>query len=160
MQVSVVYESMYGNTSELATAIADAVRSASADATVTVARVGEASYEAVANADLLIVGGPTHALSMSRASTRRQAVEAPGKAKQPTPVAIEPGAATGPGVREWLDGLPPAAGGRAAAAFDTRLSFPLSGGAARPIARRLRRRGYAMAGKPRGFVVARATGPL
>ena len=47
-----------------------------------------------------------------------------------------------------------------AAAFDTRLPFPLAGGAARPIARELRRHGYNVVAKPMGFVVDGAQGPL
>jgi hypothetical protein len=47
-----------------------------------------------------------------------------------------------------------------AAAFDTRLAFPLAGEAARPIARGLRRRGYDIIAKPVGFVVDGAQGPL
>jgi hypothetical protein len=72
---------------------------------------------------------------------------------------LEP-AADGPGLREWLDSLPPATPGCRAATFDTRLSKPLSGSAARSVARRLRRNGYQMAAKPAQFVVTDMTGPL
>jgi hypothetical protein len=50
--------------------------------------------------------------------------------------------------------------GRRAAAFDTRLVFPLAGGAARPIARALRLSGYRVDPRPQGFVVDAAQGPL
>jgi hypothetical protein len=68
--------------------------------------------------------------------------------------------AEGPGVREWFDGLPKVEDGGRAAAFDTRLGSPMAGGAARRIARRLRKHGYALLSDPEGFVVEDAYGPL
>src|SRR5471030_563558 len=65
-----------------------------------------------------------------------------------------------PGVRDWLEALPKSPRGPMAAAFDTRVPFPLAGGAGRSIARRLRRRGYDVVVKPEGFVVDAAEGPL
>lgn len=50
---------------------------------------------------------------------------------------MEPDAAAA-GVREWLAAVPATDGSRRAAAFDTRLDKPLSGGAAPRIARQLR----------------------
>lgn len=50
---------------------------------------------------------------------------------------VEPDAAAA-GVREWLAAVPATDGSRRAAAFDTRLDKPLSGGAAPRIARQLR----------------------
>ena len=91
---------------------------------------------------------------MSKAATRRkvlQAREVPANGAGER-VKAEPGAGR-PGVREWLDALPRASGARAAAAFDTRYSFPLAGGAARSIAKGLRRHGYDVAAKPQGFIV-------
>ena len=67
--------------------------------------------------------------------------------------------AVGLGLREWLEALPAGLGERRAAAFDTRLSYPLAGGAARTIARRLGHRGYELVAKPTGFVVQGAQGP-
>ena len=68
--------------------------------------------------------------------------------------------AEGPGVREWFDGLSMVENGGRAAAFDTRLGSPMAGGAARGIARRLRKHGYQLVGDPEGFVVEDAYGPL
>ena len=82
----------------------------------------------------------------------------PPKAGTP-PFELTAGAA-GPGVSEWLSGLPAISTGCRAAAFDTRLSYPLAGGAASPIARRLRRLGYRVGAEPQGFVVKAAQGPL
>ena len=78
-----------------------------------------AGPEVLADADLVVVGGPTHAHGMSRAATRKAAVEAANK-----PVSglkVEPGA-LGPGLREWLGALDRHQ--VKAAAFDTRMHGP------------------------------------
>jgi len=151
MDVTVVYETLYGSTRGLAEALAEGVRSADPQATVSVLSVDEASPDRIADTALLLVGGPTHALGMSRASTRRSGRE--GKD------AAAAGAATMTGVREWLTGLPPAPPGATAAAFTTKLANPLAGSAARGIARGLRKARYRVVGSE-GFIVSTATGPL
>jgi flavorubredoxin len=70
MKAVVIYESMYGNTHRIASAIAAGIRRH--DEAVVVP-VGEANAELVKSADLVVVGGPTHAHSMSRAGTRKGA---------------------------------------------------------------------------------------
>ena len=135
MRAVVVYESMYGNTHLLRTPSesGSAPPSTSAFSRVT------ARPEVVADADLVVVGGPTHIHGMSRASTRKAAVQAADK-----PVGglkVEPDA-LGPGLREWFGWL-----GRypvRAAAFDTRTHghATLTGRAAKGIARRLREHGF------------------
>jgi hypothetical protein len=57
MRALVVYESMYGNTHAIACAIAAGLR---ATHEVTLVPVSAATPELPAEADLLIVGGPTH----------------------------------------------------------------------------------------------------
>lgn len=149
MHALVVYESMYGNTHAAATAIAEGLRG-SYD--VDVVPIGAATPELLAAADLLVVGGPTHAHSLSRTSTRKAAVEAAHKPGGPD---LDPGAGSA-GAREWLDAL--CDGGRkTAAAFDTRMSGPatLTGRAALGIARRLRRHGYLLVLPPQSFIVDR-----
>lgn len=153
MDVVVVYESIYGNTKAIAESVAEGVRKGDPAARVTVLPVADAGRDAVGGASLVIVGGPTHILGMSRASSRRAAAEA----------ARSPAAGDGDseGVREWLGALP-RSGGRArmAAAFDTRLSSRLAGGAARSIAKSLRRHGYTVVVEPEGFIVDESAGPL
>lgn len=147
MHALVVYESMYGNTRAAATAIAEGLRHSFE---VEVMPIGAATPELLAAADLLVVGGPTHVHSLSRASTRKAAVEAAHKPGGPD---LDPDA-NGSGVREWLDAL--GDGGReCAAAFDTRMSGPatLTGRAALGIARRLRRHGYLLVLSPESFIV-------
>jgi Flavodoxin domain len=114
MRALVVYESMYGNTRQIAEAIARGLRSAYA---VQVVSVASAPYEHVGRYDLVVVGGPTHARGMSRPDTRQSAMSAPGvQSEHPR---VEPGAG-GMGLRVWLDSLGLCSG--QAAAFDTRLN--------------------------------------
>lgn len=153
MKVVVVYESMYGNTHLVADAVAAGLRDAMADGVqTTVLPVGEATQDALAGADLVVVGGPTHVHGMSRPSTRRAAAEA--AAKPESGVEMDPDA-EGPGLREWFDGLGdlPAR----AAAFDTRIELPaaFTGRASKGIARRLRRHGCTLVADPRSFLVTK-----
>jgi hypothetical protein len=150
MRAVLVYESMYGNTRLVADGIADGLVEA---LEVTVVRVGEVGPKLLDGVDLLVVGGPTHAWSMSRPNTRRKAVQA---AQQPgSNVYLERGV-NGTGVREWLATLERRAG-LAAAAFDTRMPGPaiLTGRASRAIARQLRRHGYQLVVPPESFRVSR-----
>lgn len=149
MRALIVYESMFGNTAEIAEAIAQGLRR---HCDVDVARVDD-PIPALARVDLLVVGGPTHAFGLSRPRTRRDAAERPGGAA---------GTGADTGVREWLD---TAAGFRPrthAAAFGTKVGKPswLPGSAARGIGRKLRRRGFALAAGPVDFYVEGTPGPL
>jgi len=71
MRAVIVYESMFGNTRRIAESIADGL----AWEDVEVIGVTHAGQEALGGTDLLVVGGPTHAWSMSRPSTRKGAPE-------------------------------------------------------------------------------------
>jgi hypothetical protein len=64
----IVYESMYGNTHQVADAIGAGLSTAF---DVSVIPVSKASPAVPTDADLVVVGGPTHAHGMSRAATRR-----------------------------------------------------------------------------------------
>ena len=62
MHVVVLFESLFGNTLEVAEAIADGARAADPTAEVACLRVAEADLEKVRAADLLVVGArPTFA---------------------------------------------------------------------------------------------------
>ena len=146
MQALVVYESMYGNTEAVARAIADGLRSGSE---VRLEEVGTASTTLV-GIDLLVVGGPTHAFSMSRPSTRADAAD-----KTDDPVI-----STGIGLREWIETLAPTAG-VAVATFDTRVRRPrVPGSAARAARKRLRDHGFRSVDPPTTFWVDGGEGPL
>jgi hypothetical protein len=149
MRALVVYESMYGNTHAVAIGIAASLR-ASHD--VTVVPVTRATRELVDAADLLVVGGPTHAHGLSTGTSRRSALQA--ARQQGTALTVDPDA-DGPGLRGWLAGLGAARG--LAVAFDTRMAGSplLTGQASRGIARHLKRHGYRMVAAPESFLVTR-----
>lgn len=149
MRAVVVYESMYGNTHLIAGAIASGLETAF---DVSVVPVSRASPAVLADADLVVVGGPTHAHGMSRAATRKAAVEA--ASKPASPLKLEPGA-LGPGLRDWFGSL-----GRyqaKAAAFDTRIHAPaaLTGRASKAVARLLRAHGFGLVAEPQSFLVSK-----
>jgi flavodoxin len=66
MRAVVVYESMYGNTHQVAEAIGAGLGGAFEVSVVPVSKAGPA---VLADADLVVVGGPTHLHAMSRAAT-------------------------------------------------------------------------------------------
>ena len=143
MKAVVVYESMYGNTHRVADAIG---RGLAGSCEVVVVPVAEAAPALVTDADLLVVGGPTHAHGMSRPSTRKAAVE---QAKDP----IDP-AASGAGVREWLATVPPFSA--TSAAFDTRAGMApalLTGRASKGLAKQLHQHGFGQVAEPESFLV-------
>lgn len=143
MNALVVYESMFGNTRTIAEAIADGLghdaRAVPVDAV---------SADQLAAADLVIVGGPTHAFGMTRPKTRAAAAQ---MAAQPGKSLSFEGAA-GPGLREWIDRTDFT--GRSAAAFDTRIRIKIpTPHAASKIARALRNRGAELVASPKSFWV-------
>jgi flavodoxin len=149
MRALVMYESMFGNSERVARAIAEGLEE-HADVLVrdvTTAAAGEIPDDV----DVLVVGGPTHAFSMSRPSTRDDA--------------IRQGASQGmaaDGLREWLEALAPDLGGLRCASFDTRVTRArrLPGSAARSAARVLRRHRGTMVTAPTSFFVDDVAGPL
>ena len=148
MRAVVVYESMWGSTAAIAQTIA---RELERYGEVRLISVLEARPNTVAGADLVVVGGPTHVHGMSRSGSRLSTAE----------TEAIPGAATGPGVREWLRELPDGRG-TSAAAFDTRIDKPrwLVGAASGGIARGLRKHGYRMIAPGESFLVTDSEGPL
>lgn len=148
MRALVVFESMFGNTRDVAHAVADGL---STGAQVDVMEVGTAPAQLDPDVALLVVGGPTQAFGMSRAGTRADAQK-----QSPQPV-VSPGI----GVREWLERLAAAPSGIAAATFDTRISSPrVPGSAARGAHKRLRHLGFVMVAPPEDFFVKGTGGPL
>jgi hypothetical protein len=147
MRAVVVYESMYGNTHQVATAIGAGLETAF---DVSVVPVSHADPAMLADADLVVVGGPTHVHGMSRPGTRKGAVDAAGKPD--SQLKAEPDA-LGPGLREWFGTL-----GRypaKAAAFDTRLHglATMTGRASRRVARLLNAHGFELVAPPESFLV-------
>jgi len=89
MRGFVVYESLFGNTARIAQAVVDGLKEH-----LDVELHSVAEGQLLEAGDLLVMGGPTHAFSMSRANTRQEAVNQ-GASVDPTI-----------GLREWLEELP------------------------------------------------------
>lgn len=147
MRAMIVYESMFGNTRDIADAVALGLRIH--DVEVTAVEVGEASAGLSGDLDLLVVGAPTHALSLSRTQTRESAAEQ----------AEEPLVSAGTGVREWLETLPKGAG-RRVATFDTHVDKKIPGSASKAARKRLRRLGFRPVVPAESFYVSDMQGPL
>jgi flavodoxin-like protein len=147
MRALVVYESMFGNTKKIAEEVAGGLMGRMP---VEVVEVGSAPRTLPGDVSLLVVGGPTHAFGMSRASTRKSAAEQ-----------AENGLVSrGEGIREWLAALPVGAP-VTAAAFDTKIrSTYLPGSAAKGVYKALRRHRLRSAGRPVSFYVTGTKGPL
>lgn len=158
MKSVVVFESMYGNTHEIAEQIAAGLESIGP---VVLGNPAQVPTSTAAGADLLVVGGPTHVHGMTSAASRRAATET--AAKDPD-VDMDPDLDAedlSVGLRDWFDDLPDGHG-RLAAAFDTRLDKPavFTGSAAKGIARRLKRHHFGAIADPESFLVGDAAGPL
>ena len=142
----VVYESMWGNSEQLAQAVSEGVAELMP---VDLTDVAAAPTD-LADVALVIAGGPTHGHTMSRPRTRR---DARGHGALHGSIGI--------GLREWLDELPDEHE-RWLAAFDTRVKtgLRLPASAARSAARVGRRHRFHSAAPPKSFYLLDADGPL
>jgi flavodoxin len=128
MNVLIVYLSFYGNTANIAEKIAEAIGE-----NATVRFIEDVSNREIAEADLVILGSPTH------------------KYYEPSDM------------REFLDGLPEESiRGKYFCVFDTRFNQPISkqGSAALEISRRIKRRGGILFFPTESFFVEEREGPL
>lgn len=150
-RAAVVYESMFGNTRIIAEAIAEGLRQQGLQVTCTSVDKARSRTEAH-QSDVLILGAPTHAFSLSREHTRADAVGR-GAPVQRSRI----------GLREWLAAVRPRPDSPlpVVAVFDTRASrvrrLPAAADAA---ARLVRRHGLRIVGGPTGFLVQGSPGPL
>ena len=145
MRALVVVESIWGNTETIARAIATGIGGDDVDVVSAV----DAPAALAEDVDLVVVGGPTHAFSMTTASTRESA--------------RQQGATTIPvrGIREWIEQLASPSRAVRVATFDTRTVSPrLPGSAAKKAMKRLVARGLEPAAKPETFGVHGYGGPL
>jgi hypothetical protein len=148
MKAIVAYESLFGNTRRVAESIAIGM---SEFADVTVLNINRLNLDKLAGLDLLVVGAPTHAHTISTSASRK---EAERQSKQPARRLRLERDATGMGVREWIETLPESTG--LCAAFDTRADVLklLSGAASTTIDKRLRRKGMRAIIDPESFLVS------
>lgn len=148
MNVLIVHESMFGNTRQVASAIADGMREGTAHGgDVRVVHVDDAPTTIGDDVDLLLVGGPTHGFSMTRPQTRHDAISKGADAARE-------------GVREWIDQVTPRHG-LPVVTFDTRVHVKmLPGSAASSAAKALRHRGFDGAERGETFWVKDVAGPV
>ena len=147
----VVFESMFGNTQQIAEA--EAVKEGLSTSVPTdILEVGTAPGVIPDGVGLIIVGGPTHAFGMSRPKTREDATRQAGGHV----------VSGGNGLRGWITGLERAHGrDLAAAAFDTRIAEPrVPGSAARRAEKRVGKLGFKIATPSESFYVTGTAGPL
>jgi hypothetical protein len=146
MKAVVVYESLWGNTSAIARAIAEGI-----GPETRALSTAEATDEAVSAADLIVAGAPVLGFKLPTEKMREGARTNPG-GKPPRPADL-----SHPSMRSWMEGLP--AGHGRSAAFDTQVRGPF-GKAAPTIAEALEKAGYARLVDPVGFTVTGRFGPL
>ena len=150
----IVFESMYGNNQKVAEAIAEGLRAAAPQFAAEVIEVNDAPDAIPTDVALLLVGGPNHALGMTRPRDRQDA-------KKHTEAPL---VSSGIGLREWFDQLEQAPRSIPAAAWDTRIKKPgfmrWLDRASAGIEKRLRRRGFELATSAEHFFVDGTTGPL
>jgi hypothetical protein len=147
MRALVVYESMFGNTAEIASAVSEGMAQ---EMDADVHEVSDAPVVVTGLVDLIVLGGPTHAFSLSRPSTRADAVKQGAPADR---AAV--------GLREWLGGLPKGQHSELVATFDTRAERVrhLPGSAAKKAAKLAHALGYTPVAHE-SFYVADVAGPL
>jgi hypothetical protein len=138
----VVYESVFGNAREIAHAIAEGLAPALAS---TVVAAGEAPKVIGPDVELLVVGGPNHALGMPRPSTRQGAVDGHGAVIEDTTV----------GLHEWLETVEGPRDGLGAAALLVKLDH-----ASRTEEKLLRRLEATLVAPAAHFTVTDTKGPL
>ena len=142
MRTLIVVESMWGNTRRVAEAVA-----AGLPGEVSVVDVADAP-PTIPDVDLLLMGGPTHAFSMSRPGTRQDAV---GRGASGDPAT---------GLREWLDALRTAGRRPRTATFSTKVDKRfLPGDAARSAAKAAKDHGLTVVDHGT-FLVHDYAGPL
>lgn len=150
-----IYESTFGNTHAIAAAIAeglgDGLRARGLDVPVQLVDVAQAPWDPPADTSLLVLGGPTHAFSMSRPSTREDALQ---RAHQ------HDLARAGTGIREWID-RSSASATMTVVTFDTRVKKRfVPGSAAKSAAKALSEDGFDHVERGETFWVADIAGPL
>ena len=144
MKALVVYESHWGDTAEIAEAIAEGIGPEARALTTT-----EATPELVSEADLVVAGAPVMAFNLP-GDKILESIARDGKAPLPPDVSH-------PSLRTWLETLPKHHA--VAASFETRIKWS-PGGATGAIEKFLHQAGFRTIAKPGKFVVKGSYGPL
>jgi hypothetical protein len=141
----VVYESLWGNTAEIARAIAEGI-GPDARAVPT----SKAAPELPAGVDLLVTGAPLLGFSLATEDMRASIASNPGNAPSRPDL-------TQPSMRAWLERLQPGSCG--CATFETRIWWS-PGSAAKTMMTALEAKGLQRAAEPNKFIVTGKYGPL
>lgn len=145
MRALVVFESIWGNTEQLAREVAAGLGGDRTDVMDAASAPGVIGPEV----DVVVVGGPTHAFSMSTAATRESARKQ-GAERIPER-----------GIREWIEAQQSPGRAIPVATFDTRVVTPrLPGSAAKKAMKRLVGLGFRAIAKPETFDVHGYSGPV
>ncbi len=144
MDAIVVYESLWGNTAEVARAVAEGLGPGAR-----ALRADEVTAADVEGAGLIVAGAPVFGFKLSSEKMREGIRQSPGRGPAPD--------LSCPLLRTWLASLP--AGSACAAAFDTQVRGPFGKGAPE-IQSLLETKGYVGIAEPEGFVVKGSQGPL
>lgn len=144
MDAVVVYESFWGNTAEVARAIAEGI-----GPEARVLSTDEATDAVLAPAHLIVVGAPILGFSLASDGMRQQISH---DAKAPAPADLSHRS-----MREWLESVP--SGEARYATFETGFKWS-PGSAARKIAHALEDAGYIQLTKPERFLITGTYGPL
>lgn len=149
MTVLAIVESYFGHTTLIAEAISSGLAEAAGPVTVTRVPAADAPREIPQEVSLLLVGAPTHNMSLPGPPSRRQAAEKGATAGQDV------------GIQEWIELAVPRADLRVVT-FDTSMKtrFMPSFTAARSAYKSLRRRGFRAAERGPSFYVTDVGGPL
>jgi hypothetical protein len=141
----VVYESLWGNTSAIAHAIAEGIGDQARVCSTT-----EAPIALAAGADLIVGGAPLMGFSLPTESMHESVGSDAKHRAHPPDVAHPP-------IRSWLQSMPKGSG--FCAGFETRIWWS-PGSAAKKITKLLQGAGYTPVAAPEKFVVTGTYGPL
>ena len=148
MNVLIVVESYFGNTSMIAHAIAEGIQITPGDRQVQIITASETPHRIPAEISLVIVAAPTHNFGLPSPATRTQA-HAKGATTSPTT-----------GVREWIETVEFNSQARIITA-DTSVKARFTPSTASKTAQKLiRRRGVSTVERGPSFFVDSITGPL
>ncbi|MEX5712825.1 hypothetical protein AB1484_32355 [Parafrankia sp. FMc6] len=148
MTVLIVVESCFGNTTAVAHAVAAGLTRTVPLETVSVIHPAEAPVALPGDVRLLLVGAPTHAFSLPRPQSRREAGE---KGAQDVDLS---------GVREWIERVTPSKDLHVVT-FDTSIKTRfVPGTAAKASSKALKKRGFRHVDRGPGFFVTATEGPL
>jgi hypothetical protein len=144
MDAIVVYESLWGNTAEVARAVAEGLGQGAR-----ALRVDQVTTADVEGAGLVVAGAPVFGFKLSTQRMRDGMRAGLGDAPAPD--------LSCPLLRDWIAGLPQ--GGSRVAAFDTQARGPFGKGAPE-ILSLLEAKGHSAIAAPEGFYVKGKFGPL